>query len=79
MEEPSASNREGIASIMTIHDVTRYFRMRDPKVYRMKKEGSVPFCRLRKSFGFRKDLIDDWKLKETLQVCPISGWSSRHA
>jgi excisionase family DNA binding protein len=54
----------GEASVLTVHDVAAYLRLSEAKVYRMAREGSVPAFRLGKSWRFRKDLIDDWMLRE---------------
>ena len=52
------------AVVLTVHDVAVYLRLSEAKVYRMAREGSVPAFRLGKSWRFRKDLIDDWMLRE---------------
>jgi excisionase family DNA binding protein len=52
------------AGVLTVHDVAVYLRLSEAKVYRMAREGSVPAFRLGKSWRFRKDLIDDWILRE---------------
>ncbi len=52
------------AGVLTVHDVAVYLRLSEAKVYRMAREGSVPAFRLGKSWRFRKDLIDDWMLRE---------------
>ena len=53
------------AGVLTVHDVAVYLRLSEAKVYRMAREGSVPAFRLGKSWRFRKDLIDDWMLRES--------------
>ncbi len=52
------------AVVLTVHDVAVYLRLSEAKVYRMAREGSVPAFRLGRSWRFRKDLIDDWMLRE---------------
>ncbi len=54
----------GGISVLTVHDVAVYLRLSEAKVYRMAREGRVPAFRLGKSWRFRKDLIDDWMLRE---------------
>ena len=53
------------AVVLTVHDVAVYLRLSEAKVYRMAREGSVPAFRLGRSWRFRKDLIDDWMLRES--------------
>ncbi len=50
--------------VLTVHDVAVYLRLSEAKVYRMAREGRVPAFRLGKSWRFRKDLIDEWILRE---------------
>jgi excisionase family DNA binding protein len=46
--------------IMTVHEVARYLRLSQAKVYRLAQAGEIPAMRIGKSWRFRKDLIDDW-------------------
>ena len=68
MKEPSAPDKENKISIMTVRDVAGYLRLSEAKVYRLAKEGHVPSFRCGKSWRFRRDLLDEWTLKETLKV-----------
>ena len=52
--------------IMTVHDVARYLRLSEAKVYKLAKQGSVPALRLGKSWRFRRDMLDEWMRKETI-------------
>jgi excisionase family DNA binding protein len=51
--------------IMTVRDVARYLRMSEAKVYRMVNNGQIPSFRLGKSWRFKRELVDNWILKET--------------
>jgi excisionase family DNA binding protein len=51
--------------IMTVHDVARYLRLSEAKVYKLARQGCLPALRLGKSWRFRKDLIDEWMCRET--------------
>jgi len=53
------------AVVMTVHEVARYLRLSEAKVYRMSRIGVVPAIRLGKAWRFRKDLIDEWMRRET--------------
>jgi excisionase family DNA binding protein len=68
MENPSATNGGNNNSIMTVRDVASYLRLSEAKVYRLAKEGSVPSFRLGKSWRFRRDLLDEWIIKETQHI-----------
>jgi excisionase family DNA binding protein len=68
MEKPPALNRSENVSIMTVHDVASYLRLSEAKVYRLAKTGCFPSFRLGKSWRFRRDLIDEWIIKETQRV-----------
>ena len=68
MENPSAINGRENNSIMTVRDVASYLRLSEAKVYRLAKEGSVPSFRLGKSWRFRRDLLDEWIIKEIQHV-----------
>jgi excisionase family DNA binding protein len=68
MENPSVTNGLINNSIMTVRDVASYLRLSEAKVYRLAKEGSVPSFRLGKSWRFRRDLLDEWIIKETQHI-----------
>jgi len=61
MEEPFS--KKDTKPIMTVHEVARYLRLSQAKVYRLAKAGEIPAMRIGKSWRFRKDLIDDWVLQ----------------
>ena len=46
--------------LMNVHEVAKYLRFCEAKVYKMSKQGVIPAIRIGKSWRFRKDLIDDW-------------------
>jgi excisionase family DNA binding protein len=51
--------------IMTVHDVAGYLRISEALVYKLARGGQVPALRVGKSWRFRKDLVDEWILRET--------------
>lgn len=53
------------AQVLTVHDVAKYLRLSEAKVYRLARAGDVPAFRLGRSWRFRRDLIDAWMLRET--------------
>ena len=63
MIEQSGVTESGL--VMTVHDVARYLRLSEAKVYQMTRKGFVPAIRLGKTWRFRKDLIDEWIRRET--------------
>jgi excisionase family DNA binding protein len=50
--------------IMTVHDVARYLRLSESKVYRSARAGVLPAIRIGKTWRFNKELIDEWFRKE---------------
>jgi excisionase family DNA binding protein len=68
MENPAITIVGENNSIMTVRDVASYLRLSEAKVYRLAKEGSVPSFRLGKSWRFRRDLLDEWIIKETQHI-----------
>jgi excisionase family DNA binding protein len=63
MDDSRTRKRE--ENIMTVHDVARYLHLSEAKVYRLARDGDVPSFRLGKSWRFRRDLIDEWTIRET--------------
>jgi excisionase family DNA binding protein len=61
-------NEEGGVEIriMNVHDLAKYLRLSEAKVYALARKGCLPALRLGKSWRFRKDLIDEWVRKETM-------------
>jgi excisionase family DNA binding protein len=68
MVKPSAIIGGENIAIMTVRDVAIYLRLSEAKVYRLAKEGHVPSFRCGKSWRFRRDLLDEWIIKESQQV-----------
>ena len=64
MRDQSQTSTLNDVRVLTVHDVAEYLRLSEAKVYRMAREGRVPAFRLGKSWRFRKDLIDEWMLRE---------------
>ena len=58
MVDPFSKTNE--ETIMTVHEVARYLRLSQAKVYRLAKAGKIPAMQIGKSWRFRKDMIDDW-------------------
>ena len=72
MRDQSQTSTLNDARVLTVHDVADYLRLSEAKVYRMAREGRVPAFRLGKSWRFRKDLIDEWMLREIgLNASPV--------
>jgi excisionase family DNA binding protein len=53
--------------VMTVHDVARYLRLSESKVYRSARAGVLPAIRIGKTWRFKKELIDEWFRKESEQ------------
>ncbi len=68
MDVTSAQSGGENVAIMNVHDVASYLRLSEAKVYRLANEGRVPSFRLGKSWRFRRDLIDEWTINETLSL-----------
>jgi excisionase family DNA binding protein len=64
--------RTELGLVMTVHEVARYLRLSEAKVYQMTRMGHVPAIRLGKTWRFRKDLIDEWIRRETEKSLRIS-------
>jgi excisionase family DNA binding protein len=73
MKKTPVQTKEESASIINIHDVAIYLRLSEAKVYRLANEGKVPSFRLGKSWRFRRDLLEEWTKKETLQIFHEAG------
>lgn len=52
-------------TIMTVREVAAYLRLSQAKVYRLAKEGSLPVFRIGKAWRFRKDLLDEWLVRQS--------------
>lgn len=61
---------EGV--VMTVHEVAKYLRLSEAKVYQMTRKGHVPAIRLGKTWRFRKDLLDEWLRREMEKTCHFS-------
>jgi excisionase family DNA binding protein len=53
--------------IMTVHDVAKYLRLSETKVYRIARAGTLPAIRIGKTWRFKKELIDEWFRREAGQ------------
>ena len=51
--------------ILTVREVAAYLRLSQAKVYRLAKEGGLPVFRIGKAWRFRKDLLDEWLVRQS--------------
>lgn len=52
--------------ILTVREVAQYLRLSQAKVYRLAREGSLPVFRIGKAWRFRKDLLDEWLVRQSM-------------
>ena len=52
-------------AILTVREVAEYLRLSQAKVYRLAKAGSLPVFRIGKACRFRKDLLDEWLVRQS--------------
>ena len=52
-------------TILTVREVAEYLRLSQAKVYRLAKAGSLPVFRIGKAWRFRKDLLDEWLVRQS--------------
>ncbi len=64
MPNDSRNPTESFA-ILTVREVAEYLRLSQAKVYRLAREGSLPVFRIGKAWRFRKDLLDEWLVKQS--------------
>ena len=57
--------------VMNVHEVARYRRLSEAKIYRMAKQGMIPAFQVGRAWRFRKDLIDAWIVR--LSAVPVAG------
>jgi excisionase family DNA binding protein len=62
-------------AIWTVHDVARYLRMSEAKVYRLVRDQQLPAARIGKTWRFRKDLLDNWLSQATALRMKTDGKS----
>jgi len=51
---------DSVGGIMTGHNVARYLRLSEAKIYRMARTGGLPALRIGRTWRFTKPTIDDW-------------------
>lgn len=51
--------------ILTVREVAEYLRLSQAKVYRLAKQGSLPVFRIGRAWRFRKDLLDEWLVRQS--------------
>ncbi len=52
-------------TIMTVHNVAKYLRLSEAKIYRMARTGGIPAFRIGKTWRFNKRSIDEWIREKT--------------
>ena len=52
-------------TILTVREVAEYLRLSQAKVYRLAKDGSLPVFRIGKAWRFRRDLLDEWLVRQS--------------
>ena len=52
-------------TIMTVHNVAKYLRLSEAKIYRMARTGGLPAFRIGKTWRFNKRSIDEWIREKT--------------
>ncbi|HTP02661.1 MAG TPA: helix-turn-helix domain-containing protein [Anaerolineales bacterium] len=52
-------------TIMTVHNVAKYLRLSEAKIYRMARTGGLPAFRIGKTWRFNKRNIDEWIREKT--------------
>jgi excisionase family DNA binding protein len=60
MSEPTVEFEHDLGMMMTTHDVARYLRLSEAKVYQMAKEGLLPALHMGKTWRFKRELLDEW-------------------
>jgi len=56
--------------IMTVHNVAKYLRLSEAKIYRMARTGGLPAFRIGKTWRFHKRSIDEW-IREKTQLSAV--------
>jgi excisionase family DNA binding protein len=51
--------------ILTVREVAEYLRLSQAKVYRLAKQGNLPVFRIGRAWRFRKDLLDEWLVRQS--------------
>lgn len=64
MTDGIQTDRNNLA-LMTVREVAEYLRVSPAKVYRLAKEGALPVLRIGKAWRFRKDLLDEWLVRQS--------------
>ena len=54
-----------LLALMTVREVAEYLRVSQAKVYRLAREGALPVLRIGKAWRFRKDLLDEWLVRQS--------------
>jgi excisionase family DNA binding protein len=52
-------------TIMTVHNLAKYLRLSEAKIYRMARTGGLPAFRIGKTWRFNKRNIDEWIREKT--------------
>lgn len=68
-----------VLDIMDVHDLARYLRLSEAKIYKLARAGGIPAFRLGKTWRFRKTLIDEWIQEQTMGSLKMGGERLRPA
>ena len=60
-------------TIMTVHNVAKYLRLSEAKIYRMARTGGLPAFRIGKTWRFNKNSIDEWIREKTALTAVQQG------
>jgi len=53
--------------ILTVKQVARYLQMNEHTIYRLARSGVIPSVKISGQWRFKKDLIDRWITKASMQ------------
>jgi excisionase family DNA binding protein len=56
---------ESAGGIMTVHNVAKYLRLSEAKIYRLARTGELPAFRIGKTWRFNRGRIDEWIRERT--------------
>ncbi|MHA1401644.1 MAG: helix-turn-helix domain-containing protein [Candidatus Heimdallarchaeaceae archaeon] len=55
----------GTLDIMTMEECSKYLKTSFSTLYKLAQEGKIPAFKLSGQWRFKKDLIDEWIIKES--------------
>lgn len=65
-KEPSPTR--GAGCLLTAKDVTAELGISDKTIYRLAKEGRIPYVRIQSNLRFRRSDLDEWLASKSFQV-----------